>query len=67
MTSCGVTVSSSHLTDDELLLAVTTFTNSFSALTERQFDLDAGIGASDPDTRQKLMLILQAINNCPGS
>jgi hypothetical protein len=60
-------VSSSYLTDDELLLAVATFTKSFSALTERQFDLHPGIGASDPDTRKKLMLILQAINNSAGN
>jgi hypothetical protein len=49
------------------LLAVATFTKSFSALTERQFDLHPGIGASDPDTRKKLMLILQAINNSAGN
>ena len=46
----------SHLTDDELLLAIASNTNSFSALIEKQFELDGGLGAPDPDTRQELML-----------
>lgn len=57
---------SSHLTDDELLLVFASNTNSFSALIEKQSDLDLGIAASDSDTRQKLMLFMQAINNCRG-
>jgi len=52
----------SHLTDDELLLAIAS--NSFSALIEKQFELDAGVGAPDPNTRRNLMRFnVQTINN----
>ena len=53
----------SHLTDDELLLAIARNTNSFSALIEKQFELDAGLGVPDPNTRRNLMRFnVQAIN-----
>jgi hypothetical protein len=61
---CGVAVRSSYLTDDELLLAIASNTNSFSALIEKQFELDAGLGVPDPNTRRNLMRFnVQAINN----
>jgi hypothetical protein len=61
---CGVAVHSSHLTDDELLLAIASNTNSFSALIEKQFELDAGVGAPDPNTRRNLLRFnVQTINN----
>jgi hypothetical protein len=55
----------SHLTDDELLLAIASNTNSFSALIDKQFELDAGgVGAPDPNTRRNLMRFnVQTINN----
>ena len=59
----GVAVRS-YLTDDELLLAIASNTNSFSALIEKQFELDAGVGAPDPNTRRNLMRFnVQTINN----
>ena len=60
---CGVAVRS-QLTDDELLLAMASNTNSFSALIEKQYELDAGVGAPDPNTRRNLMRFnVQTINN----
>ena len=44
-----------HLTDDQLLLAIASNTNSFSALIEKQFELDAGLRVADPNTRRNLM------------
>ena len=45
-----------HLTDDQLWRAIADNTDAISALIEKQFELDAGYGAPDPDTRQELML-----------
>ena len=60
---CGVAVRS-HLTDDELLLAIAGNTNSFSALIERQFELDAGLSIPDPNVRRCLMgCNVQIMNN----
>jgi hypothetical protein len=54
----------SHLTDDELLLAIASNTNSFSALIEKQLELDAGVGVPDANTRRNLMRFnVQTINN----
>jgi hypothetical protein len=61
---CGVAVRSSHLTDDELLLAIANNTNTFSALIEKHFELDEGSGVPDPNTRRNLMRFnVQTINN----
>jgi hypothetical protein len=52
-----------HLTDDDLWCAIADNTNALSVLIEEQSTLDAGLGASDPDTRQELLLFnVQAIN-----
>jgi hypothetical protein len=52
------------LTDDELWRAIADNTDVISILIEKQFELDAGVGARDPDTRQKLMLFnVQTIDN----
>jgi hypothetical protein len=57
-------VGSTNLTDDELWRAIADNTDVISILIERQFELDVGVGASDPDTRQKLMLFnVQTIDN----
>jgi hypothetical protein len=57
-------VRSSHLTDDDLWRAIANNTDAMSALIEEQNESDAKWGASDPATRQKLMLFnVQAINN----
>jgi len=50
-----VAVRNLHLTDDQLLLAIASNTNSFSALIEKQFELDAGLRVADPNTRRNLM------------
>jgi hypothetical protein len=49
-------VRSLHLSDDELWRAIAQNTDAISALIEKQFELDGGFGAPDPDTRQELML-----------
>ena len=52
-----------HLTDDDLWCAIADNTNALSVLIEEQSKLDAGLGASDPDTRQELLLFnVQAIS-----
>ena len=53
-----------HLTDDDLWRAIANNTDAMSALIEEQIELEAELGASDPDSRRKLMLFnVQAINN----
>ena len=53
-----------HLTDDDLWRAIANNTDAMSALIEEQIVLEAELGASDPDSRRKLMLFnVQAINN----
>ena len=60
---CGVAVQSIQLTDDELWRAIANNTNAFSALIEKQYELDAGLGTPDPDMRQELKLLnVQAID-----
>jgi hypothetical protein len=49
-------VRSLHLTDDQLWRAIADNTDAVSALIEKQYELDTGFGAPDPDTRKKLML-----------
>jgi hypothetical protein len=49
-------VRSLHLSDDELWRAIAENTDAISVLIEKQFELDGGFGAPDPDTRQELML-----------
>jgi hypothetical protein len=57
-------VRSTHLTDDDLWSVIADNTDAMSVLIEMQFELDAGMGTPDPDTRQKLMLSnVQAIDN----
>jgi hypothetical protein len=57
-------VRSSDLTDDALWRVIADNTDAMSVLIEKQFELDAEAGTSDPDTRQKLMLFnVQAIDN----
>jgi hypothetical protein len=53
-----------YLTDDELWRVIADNTDAISILIEKQFELDAGVGAPDPDARQKLMLFnVQTIDN----
>jgi hypothetical protein len=60
----SVVVRGSHLTDDDLWRAIANNTDALSVLIEKQTELDAESGASDPDTRQKLKLLsVQAIDN----
>ena len=55
---------SSHLTDEDLWRAIAANTDAMSALIEEQNELDAKWGASDPASRQKLILFnVQATNN----
>jgi hypothetical protein len=57
-------VRSTQLTDDDLWSVIADNTDAMSVLIEKQFELDAGKGTPDPDTRQKLMLSnVQAIDN----
>ena len=53
-----------HLTDDELWRAIADNTDALSTLIEKQSELDAGVGPSDPDMRQGLLLLfnVQAID-----
>ena len=52
-----------YLTDDELWYAITSNTNTLSILIEKQFELDAGLGAPDADTRlERLLFNVQAID-----
>jgi hypothetical protein len=50
------TVRSVYMTDEELWRAIAENTDAISVLIEKQFELDAGLAASDPDTRQTLMV-----------
>jgi hypothetical protein len=43
------TVRSVYMTDDELWRAIAENTDAISVLIEKQFELDAGLAASDPD------------------
>ena len=55
---------SANLTDDDLWRVIANNTDAMSVLIEKQFELDAEEGTSDPDSRQKLMLFnVQAIDN----
>jgi hypothetical protein len=57
-------VRGSHLTDDDLWRAIANNTDAMSILIEKQIELDAESGASDPDTRHRLKLLsVQAIDN----
>jgi hypothetical protein len=48
------TVRSVYMTDEELWRAIAENTDALSVLIEQQFELDAGLEASDPNTREKL-------------
>jgi hypothetical protein len=50
------TVRSVYMTDEELWRAIADNTDAISVLIEKQFELDAGMASSDPNTLQTLML-----------
>ena len=51
-----------NLTDDDLWRAIVDNTDALSTLIEKQSERDAGLGSSDPDMRQELLLFnVQAI------
>lgn len=56
----------SHLSDDELWVAIVQNTDSMSALLNHQIELEAGLGApNDPDNRAAVMRAnQQKINKC---